>query len=351
MTCLLSELVANLPAGAFPTKQSDADILYLIFLGVIMGFEALLGNDRLKENLTRSLSRGRSGHFYLISGPEGSGKRTLARLLAAALMCSQPNRPCGCCPQCRKVLGGNHPDFITVDDPEKKTVPVDLIREARTDMYIQPNEGLHKIYLFPRAQDMGIPGQNALLKVLEEPPDYGVFLLLTDNPEKLLTTVRSRCVELSLSPLPEDLLKRELHSRFPEAEQDTLNGVCSRSGGYLGQALKLLSGDGSLLPETEALIHAFASRSRYALVQVLTPMEKWKRDRLLEALNQWKAVFAEALTCRAGGTAVSPLARQLSAERGSRDLLDAIGRLDKCIEYAQGNVSPAAICGYLVWAL
>ena len=316
-----------------------------------MGFEGLLGNDRLKENLTRSLSRGRSGHFYLISGPEGSGKRTLSRLLAAALMCTEADRPCGSCPQCRKVLNGTHPDFITVDDPEKKTVPVDLIRQARADMYIQPNEGRRKIYLFPRSQDMGIPGQNALLKVLEEPPAYGVFLLLVDNPQKLLTTIRSRCVELSLSPLPEELLIRELHSRFPDASNDTLRAVYSRSGGYLGQALQLLSGDRDILQETEDLVRAFASKSRLGLVQVLVTMEKWKRDRLIEALQQWKTIFAEALACRGGGTAVSPLARELSASRGPDELLTAIGQLDKCIEYAQGNVSPAAICGYLVWAL
>ena len=316
-----------------------------------MGFEGLLGNDRLKENLTRSLSRGKGGHFYLISGPEGSGKRTLARLLAAALMCSAPNRPCCSCSQCRKVMNSTHPDFITVDDPEKKTVPVELIRQARADMYIQPNEGQRKIYLFPRAQDMGIPGQNALLKVLEEPPAYGVFLLLADNPQKLLTTVRSRCVELSLSPLPEELLKRELRSRFPEVQNDTLSAVCVRSGGYLGQALSLLSGDSAVLPETEDLIRAFAAKSRIGLAQVLVTMEKWKRDRLLDALLQWKTLFAEALACRGGGTAVSPLARELSARRGPDELLHAIGQLDKCMEYAQGNVSPAAICGYLVWAL
>jgi DNA polymerase-3 subunit delta' len=248
-------------------------------------------------------------------------------------------------------MNSTHPDFITVDDPEKKTVPVELIRQARADMYIQPNEGQRKIYLFPRAQDMGIPGQNALLKVLEEPPAYGVFLLLADNPQKLLTTVRSRCVELSLSPLPEELLKRELRSRFPEVQNDTLSAVCVRSGGYLGQALSLLSGDSAVLPETEDLIRAFAAKSRIGLAQVLVTMEKWKRDRLLDALLQWKTLFAEALACRGGGTAVSPLARELSARRGPDELLHAIGQLDKCMEYAQGNVSPAAICGYLVWAL
>ena len=315
-----------------------------------MGFESLLGNERLKDNLIQSLRRGRLSHFYLISGARGSGRHTLARLLAAALQCKDQTL-CGTCSGCRKVLNGQHPDFITVDDPEKKTVPVDLIRQARSDMYIQPNEGQRKIYLFPRAQDMGIPGQNALLKVLEEPPAYGVFLLLADNPQKLLTTVRSRCVELSLSPLPEELLKRELRSRFPEVQNDTLSAVCVRSGGYLGQALSLLSGDSAVLPETEELIRAFAAKSRIGLAQVLVTMEKWKRDRLLDALLQWKTLFAEALACRGGGTAVSPLARELSARRGPDELLHAIGQLDKCMEYAQGNVSPAAICGYLVWAL
>ena len=144
-----------------------------------MGFESLLGNERLKENLRSSINRGRISHFYLIAGPEGSGKRTLARLLAAAILCKSAEKPCGVCPACRKVLGAGHPDFITIDDPEKKTVSVDLIRQARADIYIRTNESDHKIYLFPRAQDMGIPGQNALLKVLEEPPSYGVFLLLT----------------------------------------------------------------------------------------------------------------------------------------------------------------------------
>ena len=157
-----------------------------------MGFDALLGNGQLKENLSAAKRKGRMSHFYLLSGPRGSGKHTLAKLIAAAMLCPEADAPCGVCRSCRKVLGGNHPDYITIDDPSKKTVPVDLIREARADIFVRPNEGEKKIYLFPRAQDMGIPGQNALLKVLEEPPPYGVFLLLTDNPEKLLPTVRSR---------------------------------------------------------------------------------------------------------------------------------------------------------------
>jgi DNA polymerase-3 subunit delta' len=316
-----------------------------------MGFEALLGNERLRQNLHGSLSKGRISHFYLISGPVGSGKRTLARLLAAAILCRTGGRPCGSCDACRKVMADTHPDFITVDDPQKKTVPVELIRQARGDIYIRPNEAEHKIYLFPRGQDMGIPSQNALLKVLEEPPAYGVFILLTDNPEKLLPTVRSRCTELALQPLPEPVLRQALADQFPDADAEAISAAISRSGGYLGQAKAELSGDGTLLPQTGEFVAAFSARDPLALVRVLVPMEKWKRDQLIPALQQWAQILENALTCRAGMPALNPLAKQLAQSRRSDELLCAVSCLQTCIDYAQGNVSPAAICGYLQWAL
>ena len=315
-----------------------------------MGFEGLLGNERIKENLRRSFQRGRVPHFFLICGPQGSGRHTLTGLLAAAMMCTETNQPCGHCEGCRKVLNGVHPDFIIVDDPEKKTVPVDLIRQARSDLFIRPNEGKRKIYLLPRAQDMLEPSQNALLKILEEPPDYGAFILITDNAEKLLPTVRSRCTELQLLPLSESVLRRELTHRFPDVAEETLSAAMSRSGGYLGQALRLLEGQEEL-PQTADFAAAFAGRNLLGLTMVLVPMEKWKRDQLIETLEQWLNLLEESLACRAGGRAISPLARNISASRGAAEILSAIRQLQKCIEYARGNVSPAAVCGYLQWAL
>ena len=209
-----------------------------------MGFDALLGNEQLKENLSAARRKGRLSHFYLLSGPRGSGKHTLADLIAAAMLCAEPDGPCGVCRSCRKILGGSHPDYITVDAPDKKIIPVQLVRDIRADVYIKPNEGARKIYLFPRAQDLNTEGQNTLLKILEEPPSYGVFLLLTDNPEKLLPTVRSRCVELKLRALPEELLRTRLRAEFPEADGGMLESAIRRSGGYLGQARELLSGGG-----------------------------------------------------------------------------------------------------------
>ncbi len=316
-----------------------------------MGFEGLLGNQRLKDNLRSSVSRGRVSHFYLISGPVGSGKHTLARLLAAAIMCQGAEKPCMGCPACRKVMADAHPDFITVDEPDKKTVPVDLIRKARADMYVQPNEGSRKIYLFPRAQDMGVPGQNALLKILEEPPSYGVFILLTDNPEKLLPTVRSRCTELSMQSLSPELLTGALQKEFPQAGQAAVSAAVGRSGGYLGQAMELLKEGTDPDPQTQEFVRCFSQADALGLMQLMVPMEKWKRDQLLQELDQWAHLLQQALVCRSGMEVLSDMARELGARRSSQELLQALRHIQKAIEYTQGNVSPAAVCGFLEWAL
>lgn len=314
-----------------------------------MGFETLLGNDRLKENLTNSLAQGRISHFYLISGPAGSGKHTLARLLAAAILCKNPGAPCGACLPCRKVMDNNHPDVITVDDPEHKTVAVKIVRQYREDVYIRPNESDRKIYLFP--QELGIEGQNALLKILEEPPAYGVFILLSDNPERLLPTVRSRCTELSLTALPDAVLTKELARRFPQASPEAMEAAAARSGGYLGQAIHLLSQEDTTPAQTEQFFQSFATKNTLELTKTLVSMEKWKRDQLVEVLEDWTAVLVEALACRSGMRPVHPMAKTLASSRSSRELSAAVQALQKAVFYGQSNVSPAAVCGWLAWQL
>lgn len=316
-----------------------------------MGFDALLGNGQLKKNLSVSIGQARISHGYLLSGPVGSGKRTLARLLAAAAICRGNDRPCGVCPACRKALSGNHPDVITVDDPEKKTVSVDLIRQARADMYIQPNEADRKVYIFPRGQDMRAEAQNALLKVLEEPPSYGIFLILTDAPEKLLPTIRSRCVELKLQALPEQILKTALQAQFPQADADDLSAAMARSGGFLGQAKEILSQGAQLLPQTKQFAESYAAGDSLALMKVLSGMEKWKRDDLQGVLNQWLGLLVGGLSCRAGMAGESSLSKTISHRRSGADLHKGISALQKALAYIQANVSPAAICNYLAWEL
>ena len=310
-----------------------------------MGFESLLGNRQLKANLTASLQKQHISHFYLISGPRGSGKHTLARLLAAAILCRDEQAPCLRCSVCRKVMEGNHPDFITVEDPEHKNVAVKIVRDFREDVFIRPNEADHKIYLFP--QELGIEGQNTLLKILEEPPGYGVFILLTDNPEKLLPTVRSRCTELKLQALPGDTLKSKLLRDFPDASPEDIEAAVFRSGGFLGQARALLEAGSQLPPQTEDFLRAFCEKNPLLLTETLVPLEKWKRDALAELLQSWLELMENALACRSGVASASAPARQLASRRSSSELYQAAIALKKALDYTMSNVSPAAVCGWL----
>ena len=316
-----------------------------------MGFEQLLGNRRLKENLEASVGSGRISHGYLITGPQGAGKHTLARLLAAAIMCKHAEKPCLTCLNCRKVMADTHPDFITVDDEEKATVSVNLIRDARADMYVRPNEAEKKIYMIPRAMDMRPEAQNALLKVLEEPPSYGVFILLADNPEKLLPTVRSRTVELKMQSLPPQILKDVLKKEFPQAGQTEIDGAISRSGGYLGQAKKILQQGESISDKTRDFVKSYVGKDTVLLMQTLVTMEKMQRQQLLEELYGWKGILQQALTYRSGMQAQTEMAKTIGQSRSAKEILSAIRQLDKAEEYLRGNASCGAVCGYLAWAL
>ena len=169
-----------------------------------MGFDGLLGNEHIKKNLAASLEKGHISHFYLISGPEGSGKHTLARLLAAAILCQGRDRPCLACHPCRKVLEGIHPDVSVIRDTEHRELTVDAVRELRQDVYIRPNEAARKVYIIADSRQLNERDQNVLLKIVEEGPPYAAFIFCTDSPTALLETVRSRCCLLYTSPSPRD---------------------------------------------------------------------------------------------------------------------------------------------------
>lgn len=314
-----------------------------------MEFNGFLGNAELKQRLSASFQAGRSSHCYLICGPEGSGKRTLARILAAALQCEEASVPCGRCLTCRKTMAGIHPDVITIDDPEKVTVRVDLIRQLQADAYIRPNEGQKKVYLIPRAQDMNENAQNALLKLIEEPPAYAVFLLIATNTAKLLPTVRSRCAELRLEPVPQAEALPWLSRRFPDQPRETLQAACVRSGGYLGQAEALLQG-AFYLPQTTEFAGAFAKKDTLELTKLLCGMEKLPRNKLSEILIQWRQLLADAMLVRSGLPG-SPEAAAISRTRTGAELAAATQALQKAQEACTANIGTGHICGWLVTVL
>ncbi len=312
-----------------------------------MELDRLLGNEALKEKLAPCFAHNRLSHSYLLTGPEGSGKHTLATILAAAMECTGSARPCGKCPQCRKVFAGVHPDVITVDDTAHKTVTVGVVRAARQDLYIRPNEGRRKVYLYPRAKDLGPAGENALLKVMEEPPEYGAYLLLAETPQQLLPTIRSRCVNLQLSPLGQDVCVRALKEKFPQASSAACQAAWAASGGFLGQAISIFQQGAVLLPQSLTFAQAYAAGDSLGLTKLLVSMEKLKRDALEALLRQWQLLLAAALQAQAGMPCPYPEAGAIAQRRAGAELLQAVQHLDRAQRLCQTNVATGALCGWL----
>lgn len=305
--------------------------------------QTLLGNDMLKSRLRAMLQSGHVFHSFLIAGPKGSGKRTLAVWLAAALECAAPEKPCLRCESCRKALAGTHPDILTVDS-EKQILPVDLVRQACADAWVRPTEGPRRIILIPRGGDLNAQGQNALLKTLEEPPDHCVFLLLTENESALLPTVRSRCALLHLSPLPEDVLLQALKDRAPASTPEQRQAAVERSGGYLGPALTRLETPEDTLAET--LVGAFAAKDALQALNAASALESLKRDQLAAVLEELLVLLTAALKALAGNTASGP-AKALAASRTQREIAQAMDGIQTLLQWARSNVSPAHLSGAL----
>lgn len=317
-----------------------------------MDFTGFLGNEAIKTRLSGAFSSGRVAHSYLLCGPVGSGRHTLARLICAAMQCEQQTGriPCGVCSGCKKALAGIHPDIITVDDPEHKSMTVDPIRAARSDMFIRPNEGKRKIYLIPRGQDMNESAQNALLKILEEPPAYGVFLILTTSAQRLLPTIRSRCAQLQLGPVSEQEALPFLREHAPERTEEALHAAYLRAGGFLGQALSVLA-DTQHSPYLRQFAEAYAARDRLELLRVLLPMEKYKREQLLPVLQQLRMCICDALSQRGGLAGSFEQAELIVASRSGTELMQAADALQTAMDALAANASAGAVIGFLAMKL
>ena len=150
-------------------------------------------NKRAQETLAAFVNGGRFPHALLLEGPEGSGRRTFAREIAAALFCRGEHKPCGSCNQCRKVLEQNHPDVEYYGgDGSRRSFHIDTIRQLRQNAWLLPGEAPCRVCVLCGAENMTDQAQNALLKILEEPPEHTVFILTAENRAMLLPTILSR---------------------------------------------------------------------------------------------------------------------------------------------------------------
>ena len=203
----------------------------------MVSFNNIIGHEEIIRHLKNAMTTGKISHSYIFTGRPGSGKKLLATTYAMTLQCEAGGtEPCQKCDSCKKALGKNHPDIITVTHEKPGSISIDEVREQVVhDVDIKPYCSPYKIYIIPDAEMMTVQAQNALLKTIEEPPEYAVILLLTSNIDSLLPTIRSRCVRLDLKVVDDGLVKKYLmeHLQVPDYQAEI---DASYAQGSIGKA-------------------------------------------------------------------------------------------------------------------
>ncbi len=281
----------------------------------------------LQEQLTTLIDNGRLPHAMVLEGGTQNTRNRLAEELAMARVCQAPlGRPCGYCAACKKVKEDAHPDVqYLIPAPDKKLISVDQVREMRADAYVLPNDGDCKIYIVPEAERLQIQGQNALLKILEEPPQFSSFILCCESKTILLPTILSRVAVFHLT----------------ETWQENLS------------AKKL-----SAVQQTAAeLADALAEKNAYRFLAASACLEK-KKDDFPLVLEELGFLVRDALVLQAGSTVLlsdqKSAAEQLSRRYSTAALLameQALTGLSEDLQrYANKNLTLTRFCSTLMAA-
>lgn len=205
-------------------------------------FSDIFGNEQIIAHLQDAFHMDKVHHAYILSGPKHSGKMMMAEAFAKMLQCENKEMaPCGTCHSCKQAESKNQPDIIYIQHEKPNVIQVDDIREQiNADIAIKPYSSPYKIYIVDEAEKMNVQAQNALLKTIEEPPAYGIIILLTTNADSFLQTILSRCIRLDLKPVADDKLKNYLMTTCGIVDYQA--DVCvAFSQGIVGKAIMLAS--------------------------------------------------------------------------------------------------------------
>ncbi|AGB40082.1 DNA polymerase III, delta' subunit [Halobacteroides halobius DSM 5150] len=271
-----------------------------------MSFSEVLGQDLAVSILKNSLQQGRLSHAYLFTGVEGVGKDTTAFEFAKAINCKgQANDACDSCISCRKAASGNHPD-IKVLKPDGSSIKIDQMRSFQQEILYKPYESEKKVYIIHQTEKMTPEAANSLLKTLEEPPEHGIIILLTNNINQLLPTVISRCQLVRFNRVSNHLIKKRLSENYKLSEQEE-ELITSLATGKIKEAIALVE-EKEKLKKREDIIKLILSFKDLDCLQVFRIVEKlteykdqidqilhmvlvWYRDLLLLKLKKEEQVI------------------------------------------------------------
>lgn len=279
-------------------------------------FINVVGHKNIIQYISSAVTTGKISHAYILNGDRGSGKKLMAKLFAMSLQCQnrrEDGDPCGQCQSCKQAVHGNQPDIVYVTHEKPNSISVDDIRtQVNNDIVIKPYGSPYKIYIIPEADLMTEQAQNALLKTIEEPPEYAVIMLLTENARALLPTVCSRCVMLRLRNTKDQLVKKYLMEQLlvPDYKADVCVAFVQ---GSIGKAVMLANSEHfneikedvvRLMREikdmsTEELVEAVKRCMTYKveLSDYLDMIAVWVRDVLMykATRNVDRVIFADQL--------------------------------------------------------
>ena len=258
------------------------------------GFDKIIGHNKIIEHLKNAIAMDKVSHAYIFNGEDNSGKMMLAEAFAMALQCEgDGERPCMNCRSCRQAKEHNQPDIIYIgrDEEKPKSISVDEIRTMlNNDIVIKPYSSKYKIYIIDNAEKMNVQAQNALLKTIEEPPAYGVIMLLTTNADSFLPTILSRCITLNLKTVEEEKIKSHLMKAYqiPDYQAE----VCAAfAQGNVGKAIQLASSDefNELKRDVISLVKKADDMEIYELTQTIKQVGEYKKkiDEYLDLLTLW----------------------------------------------------------------
>ena len=291
-----------------------------------MEFSGFLGNDEVKAALSAAFVGRRFPHAVVLQGEAGTGKRTLAKHIAKALVCrnagsvqTREHAPCGECPSCIRAAAGSHPDIRVAEGSGKsRSLSVDTIKSITSDAYRMPEEADVNVYILLMGTNTSAVAQNKLLKVIEEPPDSAVFLLVCESAEQLLPTIRSRVQSFSLKPPPVEEAAAYVE-QTAGIDGETAWRLAELCGGNIGRMLEEAEGGTAAQVQeiAAAVVRGMMEKNEDSLLKAIVPLQK---DRKLcgEVLSRLSVIFRDACVLRMGGTTL------LSGAPKEADLLSGL---------------------------
>lgn len=314
----------------------------------------IYGNNHIKDIVANMIQKGREPHSIMIYGDKGLGKKTMARYIAASLMCKERSGvPCGKCKSCRMMAENAHPDYIEAKANSSGNYIIDeSIRPIVYDASIKPNEGNIKVYVIPdldRSVITNVQAQNILLKIIEEPPAHAVIIITATGKENFLPTVISRVVSFGMTPVTANESLACLQERFADKPPHEIADAVKTGKGNIGRCIRRLEKDSFYKAAENAkdIAKAFIRADEYKLLQVLTSCAG-SRDVFYQSLVLFGEIIRDSCAVRLGGENLigcddelsRAISQKLSVSRSVR-LYDMVSKYSLRIK-SNGSLSLAA---------